>query len=419
MKASISKSSLKGTVAAPGSKSYTIRGLMCAALAKGESEIINPLVSDDTLAAIDALSGIGVDIKREESLWRVRGGTFRQPEKELYCADSAATLRFMMAICPQVPGGCRLVPGASLSRRPVKTLVDALGQLGVACSSHGNFAPVSVEHGFRGGVAELPGNISSQYVSALLLIAPLAQEETIIRLSTPLESKPFLQMTLDCLERFGIRVETLHNFREFRVAPQRYIPIQYPVEGDWTSISYFLALGAISGPVTVRNINMDSFQGDKIMLNYLREMGAAVDMDKEAVTVRKSSLNGIKLDLKDYIDLLPTVAVLGAVAKGKTEITGIERARIKESNRVSAMREGLERMGVKVHEESSRLIITGTKPKGALIDAKDDHRIAMAFSVLGTVAGNTVIDQAECVAKTFPEYWTTLKCLGGEVKIDG
>ena len=418
MKVSISKSHIKGSITAPPSKSYTIRGLMCAALTEGESEVSRPLISEDTEAALNVLGGVGVGIKREEGLWRLSGGNFHEPKGDLFCGDSAATLRFMTALCSQVPVECRLVPGPTLARRPVKTLIEALRQLGADCSAQGDFAPVTVRHGLSGGVTELPGNISSQYISALLLAAPLAGRGVTIRLNTPLESKPYILMTLDCLKRFGIRVETSPDYREFRVSPQVYKPARYTVEGDWSSVSYFLALGAISGPVTVTNINPDSLQGDKIMLSFLKEMGAGVDIDKDAVTVRKSKLNGIRADLTDCIDLLPTMAVLGAVADGATELNGIERARIKESNRILAVRENLERMGVKVHEESNRLIITGTIPKGTLIDSKNDHRIAMAFSVLGTVAGDTVIDEAECVAKTFPEYWKVLQGIGGEVKTD-
>jgi 3-phosphoshikimate 1-carboxyvinyltransferase len=160
-------------------------------------------------------------------------------------------------------------------------------------------------------------------------------------------------------------------------------------------------------------------QGDKIILDFLRDMGAWVEVNKNSVTVRKSKLNAIRADLSDCIDLLPTMAVLAAVADGESEFTGIDRARLKESNRVSALREGLERMGVKVGEERDKLTVTGSVPKGSVIDAKGDHRIAMAFSILGSVAGETIIDGAECVSKTFPEFWDILKSIGGKVRING
>ena len=245
-----------------------------------------------------------------------------------------------------------------------------------------------------------------------------AEEGMTIRLTSPLESKPYVIMTLDCLERFGIEVKAHPDLGDFDISPQVYQPTRYPVEGDWSSASYLLALGALSGPVTVDNLNPESRQGDKILLSFLKEMGALVDIDKNTVTVRKSGLSALKADLSNSIDLLPTMAVLAAVANGVSEFTGIERARIKDSNRVLAVREGLERMGVAVKEERDRFTVTGATPKGAVIDTKNDHRIAMAFGVLGTVTGETVINNAECVSKTYPEFWGVLKNIGGEVKKD-
>lgn len=420
MKASISKSKIKGKVKAPSSKSYTLRGLMCAALAKGESEIIHPLTSDDTEAALNVLSQIGVGIHQKEDSWQVNGGEFHEPPTDLFCGESAATLRFMTAICSLIPDKCRLVPGPSLAKRPVRPLIQALRQLGVNCSCQGEVAPVIVDGGrLTGGVAKLPGNISSQFVSALLFISPFADEGVKIRLTTPLESKPFVLMTLDCLEKFGIKVDYSRNLREFNVSKQIYKPTKYKVEGDWSSASYLLALGALSGEVEVENLNPESWQGDKTILNFLKDMGALVKTDKNSVAVRRSRLNAIRADLSDCIDLLPTMAVLAASADGVSELVGIERGRIKESNRVSAVREGLQKMGVKVQEERNRLIIAGSTPKGTAIDSKGDHRVAMAFSVLGSAVGETIINDAECVSKTFPQFWEVFKSIGGEVKIDG
>ena len=349
MKALISKSDIKGKVRTPSSKSYTIRGLMCAALAKGESEIIHPLSSDDTDAAINVLNQVGVGIHRGEDLWQVRGGALRAPDGDLFCGESAATLRFMTAICSLVPGKSRLTAGSSLSRRPVKPLIEALKQLGVDCSSQGDIPPVIVEGGrLRGGVTELAGSVSSQFVSALLLISPLAEKGIKIRLTTPLESKPFVLMTLDCLRKFGIKVDYSRDLREFEIPKQTYQPAEYEVEGDWSSASYPLALGALSGEVEVENLNSESLQGDKIVLDFLQEMGASVTVNRTSIMVKESKLKAIRADLSHCIDLLPTMAVLAAVADGTSEFVGIERARIKESNRVSAVKEGLERMGIAV-----------------------------------------------------------------------
>jgi 3-phosphoshikimate 1-carboxyvinyltransferase len=420
MRALVSRSDIAGRVRAPSSKSYTLRGLTCAALVRGESEIIHPLSSDDTDAMLNVLHQIGVGVQRTGDLWQVNGDDFHQPATNLFCAESAATLRFMTALCSLIPGRCRLTTGPSLSRRPVRPLIQALRQLGVDCSCQGEVAPVVIEGGrLKGGITELPGNVSSQFVSALLFVSPLAEEDVTIRLTSALESRSFALMTLECLNKFGIKVETSPDFTEFKTSRQTYQPARYRVEGDWSSASYFLALGTVSEGLAIENLNPHSLQGDKVMLDFLREMGTGVEVGQDVITVNKAELKAIRADLSDCIDLLPTVAVLAAMADGVSEFVGIDRARLKESNRVAAVREGLENMGVAVTEEKDRLTITGSQPKGATIDSKSDHRIAMAFSVLGSVAGGTIINEAECVSKTYPEFWDILESIGGKVVIDG
>jgi 3-phosphoshikimate 1-carboxyvinyltransferase len=442
MKITVSKSEVRGKVRVPSSKSQTIRGLMCAALARGESQIVDPLISEDTAAAVDVLSKVGIVIRQEEGLWRVRGGTFREPTADLFCGESATTLRFMTALCSLVPGRCHLVGGSSLAQRPVKSLVEALKKLGVKCSMEGKTTPpVTVEGGtLKGGQTELPGNISSQFVSALLLIAPLSEKEVSIRLTTALTSRPYVLMTLRCLRVFGINVRT--EFDKFVAARQVYKPARFEVEGDWSSASYFLALGAVSEGIEVENLSTSSLQGDRTILDLLRNMGARVTVAGSSVSVGQSRLKAIRADLSDCIDLFPTMAILAALADGVSEFTGIERARIKESNRVAAVKEGLEKMGVTVTEQQNRLTVVGLmtpkpakdseadkedetkspetvapEPKNIVIDSRDDHRIAMAFGVLGTALGGVTITDAECVAKTFPKFWDTLKSIGGKFQV--
>jgi 3-phosphoshikimate 1-carboxyvinyltransferase len=417
MRITVNRSELSGKVRIPGSKSQTIRGLMCAALAGGESVLENPLICDDTAAAVDVLGRVGIDVLRKEDLWRITGGKFWAPDADLYCGESAATLRFMTAICSVIPGKCRLTGGPSLSRRPMGALVEALKRLGVSCSTeNGDMPPVNVAGGtLRGGLTELPGHISSQFVSALLLAAPLAQEEVTIRLTSRLTSRPYLLMTLECLETFGIKVNASSDI--YRIPRQNYRPARFAVEGDWSSASYFLALGALSGGIEVENVSPDSVQGDKVILDFLQEMGAKVEVSGNTVAVSQGKLKAIKADLTDCIDLLPTMAVLAALAEGTSEFSGISMARIKESNRVAAVREGLERTGVAVTEAGNRLTITGMMTgRPATIDSRNDHRIAMAFGVLGSAWGGITVTGAECVAKTYPGFWDALKSIGGKVE---
>jgi 3-phosphoshikimate 1-carboxyvinyltransferase len=420
MKALVSKSEIKGRVRAPSSKSYTIRGLMCAALAEGESRIISPLGSDDTGAACEVLGKTGIGVRQDKDVWLVKGGNFKAPESDLHCRESAATLRFMTAVSAIVPGECRLTAAPSLAVRPVAPLVRALAQWGVDCRYDEKSASVIVNGGrLNGGMTEIPGNISSQFVTALLMVAPFTENGAEIRLTTPLESRPFVRMTLECLEKFGIKIGASNDLREYKIKKQKYRPADYVVEGDWSSASYLLTLGALLGETQVEGLNPESLQGDRAILEILRRMGAGIKLEKGLITVKRGELKAVNADLNDCIDLLPTVAVLAAAAAGTSELTGIGRARLKESDRISTVAEGLKRMGVKVIEEKDRLSVTGSPLRGATIDTRADHRIAMAFSMLGSVAGDTVIENAECVAKTYPEYWRTLMNIGGEVNLNG
>ena len=417
MRITIKKSQVKGLTQAPSSKSYTIRALMCAAMAPGQSQIWQPLCSDDTEAAIRVLDQIGVKTQVSAEKWAVAGGRFKAPSQDLYCGDSAATLRFMSGICAKVPGCCRLTAGPSLARRPVNTLVQAMKQWGIEVSCNGETAPVTVNGGsFKGGITQLPGDISSQYVSALLLIAPGASKDATIRLTTSLESRPYVLMTLECLRQFGINVKFDEALKEFEVISQIYQTAEYRVEGDWSSVSYLLGLGAVAGESRVSELNLQSLQGDKMIVNYLQQMGAGITLSGDRVTITQNKLKAIKADLNDCIDLLPTMAVLASLAEGTSEFSGIERARLKESNRIAAVRENLEKAGIRVVEELDKLIVTGGKPTKAVIDSKNDHRIAMAFSMMGAAAGGITIEGAECVTKTYPEYWGHIQKLG--VKID-
>jgi 3-phosphoshikimate 1-carboxyvinyltransferase len=447
MKVAISKSTVKGTVKVPSSKSMTIRALMCAALSRGTSEVVHPLVSEDTNAAAGVLGKIGVGIQKEPDLWRVKGGSLHASKEELHCGESATTMRFMMAICSLIPGTHKLVGGPSLTQRPVKSLVEALRKLGVKSTMSGKMTPpVTIEGGtLQGSRTDIAGNVSSQFISALLLIAPFAEKEMSITLNTPMTSTPYVLMTIWCLKQFGIKIR--HEANKFVVRRQRYVPTRIEIDGDWSSASYFLALGALSGEgIMVENLSTATLQGDRVILDYLRRMGAGVRVAGNTVTVSEGKLKGIQADLTDCIDLLPTIAVLAALAGGKSELSGIGRARIKESNRVVAVMEGLQKLGVNVTEDNDRLTIIGLKTpvkieetkveqpgqekigdveeetgekEPVVINSYGDHRLAMAFSIFGAAEGNIIIDGAECVAKTYPDFWEAFVNVGGAMEKHG
>jgi len=337
------------------------------------------------------------------------------PDSDLFCRESAATFRFMLALRTRIPGSCRLVPGDTLARRPVKPLLAALSQLGADVFYNEKDASVSVRGGrLPGGLVSLPGDISSQFVSALLLAAPMATGPVSIRLSSPAQSRAYLLMTLETMKHFGVTVDYGDKLGEFQIRPQAYRPAVYTVEGDWSSAAFLLAAGALSGEVTVTNLNTASLQSDTRIAELLQTMGAPVTQNEDgSLTVSRASLRSLEADLNECIDLLPVMAVLAAAARGTSRFSGIARARLKESDRVAAVREGLSRLGIATEEETDVLSVTGGTAGEAIIDSRQDHRIAMAFAVLGTQRGNLSIDGAECVAKTFPAFWEALSALGG------
>jgi 3-phosphoshikimate 1-carboxyvinyltransferase len=416
MKATIGKGADGGTVAAPPSKSYTIRALFAAALADGDSLIHNPLISDDTEAAAEVLSQLGAKIERHPECWIISGGHLKPPNQKLNCRQSAATLRFLAPVCAALEGTSRITFAPGLARRPMAPLFDIFIQLGVSSELADNHLHICGTGGrFKSNTVTLPGNVSSQFISGLLLATPLVSGGLTIKLSTPAESKDYLRMTIDCLRKFRVIVEANETLTEFKVESQIYKSADYTVEGDWSSASYFLGLGAIVGAVTVTGLNPDSFQADRFVLNCLRRMDAKLTIEQNSVTVTPSRLSHLNADLNEAIDLLPTVACLAAAAEDKSILTGLGRARLKESDRMKSVAENLKRMGIEVIEESGRLTITGGHPHGAVIDSFDDHRIAMAFAMLAPTCGDTMILGAECVNKTYPGFWEDFDKVGGKV----
>lgn len=417
MRCTIKASRLKGRATAPSSKSYTIRALLAGALADGNSYVSNPLYSDDTWAAIEILRNLGATTTIGESGISIKGGSLHATPATLDCRDSAATLRFISAICATLPGVSALKAGTSLAQRPILPLLEILGKMGASFTCKDNLIVIN-GGGLRGGIFKIKGDASSQFISALLLIAPLIGEDITYQLDAAPRSRPYIEMTIDTMYKYGVQINTSPDYTVFKTTAQQYRPATFTVEGDWSSASYLLAAGAIAGEVTVEGLNLLSLQGDKIIVSILQKMGAAILPDSSSITTGLSQLHSINFDMSQCIDLLPTVAVCLATAEGTSCLSGISRARLKESDRVHAIREGLFCMGIKTEEAEDKLIIHGGEPKEAIIDSFGDHRIAMAFALLGLKTGGVTITGAECVSKTFPSFWLALKTLGGKIKTD-
>lgn len=415
----IEKSEISGSLNCPPSKSYTHRALILAALAKGKSKIYNPLICDDTEATIDALKEIGIKIEKKKDFLEIKGGKFLVPKRPLFCRESGTTLRLMAGICSLIKGKSILTGEKSLLKRPMEPLLNALSQLGVKCSLNSksiiienNFTPhQNFGWGFLGGKVEIPGNISSQFISSLLIISPLAKKEVEIKLITPLESKPYVLMTIEAQKKFGVKVNYSKDLRKFWIKRQEYKPTKYFVEGDWSSVAPFLATGVLAGKIKIKNLNLKSLQGDKEILNILKRMGTRIKLMKNGIFVEKSKLKAIKVDLRNFPDLFPIVCVLASAAKGESKILGIERLKFKESNRIKEMEIGLKKIGIKSYLKKNRFFIEGGEIKGGKIISRD-HRILMTFAILGLISENEIlIENAECVSKSFPEFFKVLRSI--------
>jgi len=412
----VKKSELLGKMKAPSSKSYTHRALILSALAKGKSRIFNPLICDDTIATLNCLEKIGIRIKKKKEFWEIEGGNLKSPKEILFCKESGTTFRLIIGVCSLIKGRCILSGESSLLKRPILPLLSALRKLGVKCKKEKN--KIILENNFLGGKTKIRGDISSQFISALLLISPFCQKEVEILLTTPLESTPYLLITLEMQNEFGVKIECSKDLRTFKIKRQNYRNRDYFIEGDWSSASPFLVGGAIAGRVEIKGLNFESIQADKKIIEVLKKAGAGVIIKNGKIKVKRSSLRAFSFNVKDCPDLFPIICVLASRAEGESEISGIRRLKFKESNRLEEMRKGLKRMGIGVRKRGDSFFVRGGIAKGGEIETKD-HRIAMAFSILGLVSEKKiVIKNGECVVKSYPNYWEELKKLKAHIKIE-
>lgn len=424
MNLTIAQSTLHGTVVVPASKSHTIRAVVAAALAGGESVIDTPLESADARAARHAYAMLGAEIAVEPRRWRVQGtnGCLKTPDDVINVANSGTTMRMALGSAALLDSGAAVLTGdAQVRRRPCGPLAAALNALGAQVrSTRNNGCPPMVVTGkMRGGEAEIEA-VTSQYVSSLLMNAPLAEGDT--RLRVPLlNEKPYVVMTLDWLERQGVRVSHNEDLSEFHIpGAQRYQPVNRPVPADFSSATFFLAAGALPGnDVCCRGLDMNDPQGDKEVVNYLRAMGAEVGESADGIVVRAGTLRGCELDLNATPDALPMMAALACFAEGVTRLVNVPQARLKETDRIRVMREELTKLGARVTELEDGMVIEGSALHGGAVAGHDDHRVVMALAVAASaIPEDVVIHGAEAVNVTYPGFMDDLASLGGIAACD-
>lgn len=400
---------LQGSLRVPASKSDVHRALIASALADGPTSLPGLPASQDIRATVLCMQALGMRLDGDT----VYPITVPPQTATLPCGESGATLRMLLPMAAALGVRAQCIGGGSLPRRPLAPLLQAMAANGAAFEGAG--LPLAVSGRLHAGEYALPGHISSQFISGLLMALPLLAGESVIRLTTPLASAGYVRMTLDTLQKFGIRI-TPRQAGFFVPGSQRYSsPGQLVLAGDWSSAALWLAAGALGGDVAVTGLRPDSTQPDRALLHHLAAFGARVDAHGGRVRVRGGTLRGITADIADTPDLGPVLAVLGACAGGTTRIEGAGRLRIKESDRLDSLCALLRAVGAEAVVQGDTLLISGGRPLcGAMVDGHNDHRIVMAAAVLALRCdGPVAIRGAQAVDKSYPGFWHDFKTLGG------
>ena len=444
-------SNIGGTVKAPPSKSYTHRAVIIASLAEGVSKLYDPLSSEDTLASVHACKTFGADIDTSnfsvsrnnsdlDSYWKIKGMEKIENSSNgpIDLKNSGTTLRIMTSVAGLSKNGAVFTGDDSLKTRPMDMLLEALKHLGVKAKSLQNNGkpPIAVDPGFIGGETSINGSVSSQFISSILIAGAISKKGINLQVKGDFISKPYVAMTLYVMEKFGIIIETdlftKHpgcNLDDkkcsstfFSIKPQKYIATDYVVEGDYSSASYLLGVVAVlGGKIVVKNLFEKSKQGDKLILDILEKMGVKIQIDPDSVTLSSDgNLKGTDIDLHNAPDLLPTVSALGALASGKTTIIGVKHARYKETDRIAKCAEELAKLGCEITENEDGMEIIGginlEKSSSNRVTSHNDHRLAMAFSLIG-LKYDILIEKGEVFNVSFPNFIEAMAEIGVELEL--
>ena len=410
---------LNATISVPGSKSLTNRALLISALANGKTNLTNALFSDDSSYFVRALQTLGFDVELDKQSREMTviglGGKIPATQAELFIGNAGTAARFLSAFLTLGSGEYILDGDARMRERPIGDLVIALHQLGVELNATDNCPPVKIAaKGLPGGKTKIAGNISSQFLSALLMVAPYAKSPIEIEVTTDLNSKPYVDMTVAIMKEFGVEIEH-RGYSIFTIYPSSYSSLStYKIESDASTASYFFAAPTIcGGKVRVENISRTSKQGDISFLDVLQNIGCQIIYGENYVEViGTQNLQGIDVDMSDIPDTAQTLAAIAPFASSLTRIRGIASARLKETDRIHATCTELTRLGVTVEEhEDGMTIYPCDKFHPATIQTYKDHRMAMAFSLIGLRVEGIVIENPSCISKTFPNYFRVLETL--------
>jgi len=413
----IMPATLTGNVCIPASKSVCHRAVICAGLAEGTSKISGILLSDDIIATMHAMEALGAIIRQEEDSLIITGTDCTKPVNHMIaCNESGSTLRFLIPL--SLNGQTMTFSGmGQLVERPLHDYFNILNEQQIPYQTIDGHLPLSVTGALKPGKFHLRGDVSSQFVSGLLFALPRLAADSSIIITTEMESKGYIDLTLAMLAHFGIKIIN-HDYQEFIVpGNQKYQSTDYHVEGDYSQVAFWLAAGTIGSPISSTGLNPQSLQGDKVIVDLIKEMGGKLTQTDNSIESSPSITKGIVIDASQCPDLVPILTVLAAVSDGTTQIIRAGRLRIKECDRLTAITQELNKLGADVEEHEDSLTIHG-RPflAGGVVDSWHDHRIAMALAIASIACQQPVtIKHSECVSKSYPDFWRDFQLLGGKI----
>lgn len=407
-----------GTVNVPPSKSDVHRAIICAAMANGVSRISPVALSNDIKATIGCIKALGADAVLENNVLTVDGtNMYKNKTALLDCGESGSTLRFFIPIAAVGNINATFVGKGKLPQRPIGIFTEALPKAGTVCKTEGGL-PLEIKGQLKSGIFKIPGNVSSQFITGLLLALPILEGDSEIVLTSPLESVGYIAMTIRTMKQFGVNIQATEKGWHIK-GGQTYKSCNYTTDGDWSQAAFFMVLGAVSGKVTVKGVAKDSTQGDKKCAEILARFGAKVTQIDNEVTVEKGELKAITIDASQIPDLVPVLSVCAAFAEGTTKIINAERLRIKECDRLKATAELLNNLGGKVKELSDGLEITGVSSlKGGNVNGYNDHRIVMSAAVCAARSdGDITATFAMSINKSYPDFYIDYNSIGGKANV--
>ncbi len=413
----ITPTKLSGSLTAPPSKSFSHRAIICGALSGGKCDISSIIFSEDILATLNGMRETGVNINTYENSLTVNDFKPNLSDITIDCYDSGSTLRFLIPVVAALGIDATFKRSLGLAKRPMIEYLEILSKAGVKFEINNDLS-LKINGKLQSGKFFIPGNISSQFVSGLLMALPMLEDDSEIILTSKLESSKYVDITIDVMKKFGVHIDkTIDGF--FIKGNQKYKPADYVVEGDWSQAAFWLIAGAIGGNITIKNLNKDSSQGDKQIFELLEQFGADISWNENNVTVKKSKLKGIDVNASEIPDIVPILAVVAANAKGATNITNAERLKFKECNRLEATYRELKSLGVDIKKTEDGLIINGKgKHKGGTVWSHNDHRIAMAMSIMAiNLPENLKITDADSVKKSYPHFFEDYNSIGGKADV--